>query len=510
MENKNLKTSVFSFDTVFSESAECPVDIDFTLPEYYADISKILKCRAVSRISSKNARGNNIAIEGQVTVTIIYCGNDKSINSYEYQYPFSKNFDTGFNTDDCILNAKTKCEYINCRAVTSKKIDIHGAVGIYVNLSRRNITNVVSDCDQGNIELLRGSVPATIPLGIADKYLLIDEEIELGAAQPDIRCIVRYDADVTVTDSKIIAGKSMVKGEMQVKVLYAPEGNMPLQTVRYQLPFSQFIELEGISEECECESQVSISHMEIKPRVSASGDCRHLILNAKLLVTSTCCCNNEVAIIIDAYSRKHEANIIKNEVCFNQIVENVHQNFTCKQAFDFAECGVSSIVDMWCEPRVNTVKFCDNAMRVCGTVTIFIISLDSESTPMFYEKTIDFEYTYPINLDGEYNCLPKITVTAVNYVLTGENAIEFRVELNICGTIYRCSKLPLITEIEVNAQNKVQSARSSAMTIYFALKGETIWDISRRYLASPEEIKQINDIAEEILTTDTMILIPNI
>ena len=85
MEQKNLKTSVFSLDTVFCESAEQPIDIDFTLPDYYVDISKILKCRAISRISSKSINGSSAAIEGCVTVTVIYCGNDNCISSYEYQ-----------------------------------------------------------------------------------------------------------------------------------------------------------------------------------------------------------------------------------------------------------------------------------------------------------------------------------------------------------------------------------------------------------------------------------------
>ena len=174
MEQKNLKTSVFSLDTVFNESAEQPIDIDFTLPDYYADISKILKCRAVSRISSKGMSGSNISVEGCVTVTVIYCGSDNCISSYEYQYPFSKSFDTGINTDGCMLNVKTKCEYINCRAVTGRKIDIHGAAGIYVTLKKRKLTDVISDCDDCNIELLRGSVPATVPMGCADKYLLSD------------------------------------------------------------------------------------------------------------------------------------------------------------------------------------------------------------------------------------------------------------------------------------------------------------------------------------------------
>ena len=169
MEQKILKTNVFSLNTIFSETAEQPIDIDFTLPDYYADISKILKCRAVSRISSKSINGNHISVEGCVTATVIYCGSDNRVSSYEYQYPFSKSFETGVNTEGCSLCAKTKCEYINCRAVTGRKIDIHGAAEIYVTLTRRQHTDIVSDYDDCNIEILRGSVPATIPMGCAEK-----------------------------------------------------------------------------------------------------------------------------------------------------------------------------------------------------------------------------------------------------------------------------------------------------------------------------------------------------
>ena len=509
MEQKNLKTSIVGFDTVFSESAECPIDVDFTLPDYYAEISKILKCCATARVSSKGINGNTISIEGTVTLTVIYCGSDKSINSYEYQYPFSKSFDIGANEGNSQINVKTKCEYINCRAVTGRKIDIHGAVGIYVDLLRRCVTEVVSDCDCRDIELLRDSVPATIPLGNAEKYLIMDEEIELGAGQPDIRCIIRYDADATVTESKIMAGKSMVKGELLLKLLYAPADNATPQTVRCKLPFGQLIEIDGISEDCECDSKVCIAHIEVKPRVSASGECRNLILNAKLLITSTCCCNNDVGVITDAYSRKYEAEVLKNMVCFNKIVENVNSNFSCKKKFEFGSDAISSITDMWCDTRIDTVKFCDNAMRISGVVSVYIIAQDSTCVPTFYEKMVDFEYAYPISIEGEYKSTPKITVTGVNYTFVGENEIELRIELNVCAAVYKCCNLPIITDIKVNDKIITSKKSDAAMTLYFASEKEKIWDIARKYSAGIEEIKQINDITEEILTVDKMILIPN-
>lgn len=508
MEQKNLKTSVFSLDTVFCESAEQPIDIDFTLPDYYVDISKILKCRAISRISSKSINGSSAAIEGCVTVTVIYCGNDNCISSYEYQYPFSKSFDTSLNTEGCIISAKTKCEYINCRAVTGRKIDVHGAVGIYVTIKKRKLTDVISDCDDCNIELLRDSVPATVPMGCAEKYLLIEEEIELGTSQPDIRCVIRYDAEAVITDSKILAGKSVVKGDLKLKLLYAPEENTAPQTIRYQIPYSQLIEIDGISDECDCESKVSIAHLEVKPRVSASGECRQLMLTAKLLITSECCCNNDVPVIVDAYSKKYEADICKNEICFDKIIENINQSFNCKKNIEFSEGSLQEVSDMWCEVKTESVKFGDNAMCVRGVVTAYIIACDRKQIPVFYEKTIDFEYTHPMNISGEFKCSPEITVTSANYTLTGECNMELRIELNICASIYKCSNLPLITDIKIN-DGKPIFKNNSAMTVYFASAGEKVWDIARRYFADVEELKQINEIADDILASDKMILIPS-
>lgn len=509
MEQKNLKTSVFSLDTVFCESAEQGIDVDFTLPDYYADISKILKCRAVPRIVSKNVNGNHVSLEGNVTITMIYCGIDNCVSSYEHQYSFSKNFDTNVDTEGCMLSVKTKCEYINCRAVTSRKIDIHGAVGIYATLTRRKLTDVISDCDDCNIELLRGSVPATVPMGIGDKYLLIEEEMELGSSQPDIRCIVRYDADATITDNKVMAGKLVVKGEMIVKLLYATHKDSTLQTVRYQIPFSQLIEIDGLTDRCDCESKVDIVQLEIKPRVSASGDCRQFMLTAKLLITSECCCNNDVAVILDAYSRKYEADVCKNDICFNKMCESINQNFTCKKTFDFPSGTVDTVSDMWCEAHTDLVKFCDNKMRVCGTVTAYIIATDCEGVPVFLEKTVNFEYEHAINTDGELKCAPKISVISANYTLSGENNVEIRVELNICAAIYKCSNIPLITDIKIHDEKPVKRRGRGAMTIYYATAGEKVWDIARNFLAEVDEIKQINEIEQDVLPLDKMILIPN-
>jgi len=508
MEQKNLKTNVFSLETVFNQSAEQPIDAEFTLPDYCNDISKILKCRAVSRIAAKSLNGRNISVDGCVTITVIYCDNNDGINSYEYQYPFSKSFDVGKDCDGAILTAKTKCEYINCRAVTNRKIDVHGAVGVYVTLCKRKLTEVISDIDCQNVELLRGNIPATIPMGRAEKYLIVEEEIELGSGQPDICCLIRYDAAAAVTDSKILAGKSIVKGDLTVKILYSPENALP-QTVRCTLPFSQIIEIDGITDECSCDTKVYIAHLEIKPRTSASGQSRSFLFCAKLLVTSECCCNNDVAVVLDAYSRKYDAEICKNEICFNNICENINDSFSCKKNLEFSEGALSSVSDIWCDVKTETVRFGEDDIKVSGIVTAYIIAVGTDGEPAFYEKNIDFEYTHPVKSDGNCSCNPEITVSDTSYTLMGSSNMELRVELNICAAVYECNNVPLVVDLSLNDTKAIDKKQKGAMTIYFAKSGESVWNIARNYLADINEVKEINSLTENILAKDCMLLIPN-
>ena len=82
MENKCIKTSVFANENILEDFCEQPIDVDFTLPDYCPDISKIFKCKAVARIVSKGINGNSITVEGNVCITLLYCDKENKLNSY--------------------------------------------------------------------------------------------------------------------------------------------------------------------------------------------------------------------------------------------------------------------------------------------------------------------------------------------------------------------------------------------------------------------------------------------
>lgn len=508
MEQKCLKTNVYVNDTLFSDSIEQAIDIDFTLPDYCPDISKIFKCHSVPRISNKSINGKNITIEGNVTLTLLYCDKDGNLSSYEYLYPFSKSFEIQAENAGANICCKIKNEYINCRAVTGRKVDIHGAVGIYIKVFKRSQKEIISDYDDKNIELRREITPATVPVGYCEKYLMIEEEIAIGQGQPQIKNILRCDAVSSVKETKLINDKAVVKGEISVCILYCGENTPNPQSVKTVIPYSQIIDIDGVSDTCECDTKSEIAFFEVKPRISVSGEAKSFSLVSKILLSCEAFCKNEIPIILDAFSKKYQAEIIKNKVPLEKITENISEIYHCKKNITLDE-EISSVIDVRCSIQGTTTKFEGLNMIISGTVIVGMILCTINDNAIYTEKPIEFEYKYPVKTETAHlHCEPQIEILSCGYTITGSENIEMHIELEINAAIYEKQVLSLISDLKVDETAQIKHKNKGSMTIYFPSNNECVWDIARIYNASVEEIMLINELDSEKLKAGKMILVP--
>lgn len=508
MENKCLKTSVFSNQNIFEDFCEQPIDADFTLPDYCPDISKIFKCKAYARISSKGINGNNITVEGNVCITLLYCDKENRLNSFEYQYPFSKIKETDTDLTGGNLACKAKCDYINCRAVTGRKVDIHGAATIMLRVFKRKCNDIISDIDDCNIEVLRDIAPATVPMGYNEKYIMVEEEIPISNSVPQIQSVLRYDAFPLVKETKILNDKVMIKGDMAVVILYCPEGEGVPQTVKTTLPFSQVVDIKGVNDSCECEAKAILSSLEVKPHVWQNGENRSFSLNAKILICCESYCVNDIAVIKDAFSRKFEADISKNNICFSKICENIKEIFHVKQNIEITE-NISSVLDLWCDIKSAICKFEKESILICGTLLAGIIICDQNGEALFFEKPIDFECKYQVNFaEKQMECNPEIEAQSCGFTIISPNCIELRADLCINASVFEKTNITLITDMKIDTEKPLVKKPRCALTVYFTNDNECVWDIARTYNASVDEIMSINSLEDSCLREGTMILVP--
>jgi hypothetical protein len=266
----------------------------------------------------------------------------------------------------------------------------------------------------------------------------------------------------------------------------------------------------GVTEDCECDTKSSLAFLEIKPKTNSAGECKSFMLNAKILLCSQTYCIDDVPIVSDAFSRKFEADIIKNNVQFTRICDNLSDRLHFKENVNLNE-EISTILDLWCDIQSVNTRKSEGGITVYGALLVDFIGVLENGETIFLEKPLDYEYTYPISSQSEnIECQPEITVISCNFTINSPTMLEIRADLALKAAVLEKQGIELISELKLN-EHKIKPKRDNcALTVYFVTGRECIWDIARIYNARVDEIIKINNVQGEFVDEGSMLLVPNI
>lgn len=508
----NINTTEYSVninEAIFNQAVEQSVDIDFTLPDYCPNIQRVLKCITTPVVVSKSLNGTQANIDGMVEFCFIYIDEDNTINSYCYSYPFNKLIDIESPATNPLFTTKIKVDYMNVRAVSERRVEIHGAIGLLAQIFEKTAKNIISDIDADCVFKKNGTTNAITPITSADKNIIIEEDIEIGQGKPAVKNIVKKTARVKVEECKIISNKAVIKGDIYLKLLYCPEPIGRLQCFETKMPFSQVMELNGVTDECKCDINAELLSLDIDVKSDLADENRTLSTVAKVMLSVSAYCDNDIPVIFDVFSNKYDIAVEREEVAFERVVNRVNENYLCKKVLEFSDNAIGTVIDLWGDTYIGSVKCLEEKVLVKGTVNISILGYDTNNVPVFFDRGIEFEYSFKLeNQTNTFKCNPNIKVSNISFNLLDSNKIEIRAELNVDAVIFDIEKNTLITKVEINEEASKQTNRESALVLYYADSGEEIWDIAKKYNADPNEICELNELDENIIKVNKALLIP--
>ena len=205
---------------LLKQKVEVPIDSEIMLPDYCSDIKRLLKCKVKPCVTSKSINGDTLDVEGEATVSVCYVDEDNKIKSFEERIPFSRAFDLPSAPEMPIIEVKLKASFINCKAVTQRRIDVHCSLNMTAIVKSFASMSIVTDIDEPCVQQQRGSSNASIMIGADEKYLIVSDEMSVPDTCDSIKSIIRSETKVFVSDTKIIGNKVVVKGDLKVKILY--------------------------------------------------------------------------------------------------------------------------------------------------------------------------------------------------------------------------------------------------------------------------------------------------
>ena len=152
-------------DTVLETSVEHPVDCDIILPDYCPDIARILKTEAGACVNSKKIDAGTLSLSGILRIKLIYIPeNSRQIRCVTHEEPFTHNFDLREPAENATVMAKARAGYCNCRPLGPRRLQVRTGAALAVRVSVQREENFISGCEDGQIEMLKKPIKASVPV----------------------------------------------------------------------------------------------------------------------------------------------------------------------------------------------------------------------------------------------------------------------------------------------------------------------------------------------------------
>lgn len=493
------KQTVINTKEVFSKNCEQSVELDCILPDYYPDIFRLLKCFVTPTVISRNISADRVMFELSVEITVWYCTQgDNTLNTVTQKLQYTKSVDTGVSCENAIVKITPKCDYVNPRAVNSRRLDIRGAVSCCVSVTLPAEQSVISSAFGCGIQLLKKPAVALAESSFATKNFVCEEEFDLGSSKPPVISIIKSAAFVTSLEKKQVSGKLAIKGEIGINLLYAAEHGQ-LENMQFSMPFSQILDTNDIIENDNRIVDAQCVFCDISTMPDDSGETKRIKCSAMIYATVLSQQSREVEIVTDAYSTEYMCALSECDICLDSAPIEISRLHIAKETVEFEANEIESICSVWAQSEAVSSRIEANRLIISGKIKWGILAKTDESYSV-YEKESVFEHTIDDfgNFESLRMCI-SANVCSCGYTLSEAKNVALKSEIRISGCVIPSYKAKALCDITIDEGSKIKCDDGCALRLYFANSGEKIWDIAKRYKTSAKAVCEENskDCADE-------------
>lgn len=484
------------------------VDIDINLPDYCPDIEKILKCTLIPKVYTRSISGGQLTIDGVSSVRILYCDSIRhNIRSFTQSVPFTATFNLKSTPEQYIVLTDTKCEYLNCRALSPRKLVVHGAFSLYAKVLCRSNTDFYTLQEECDLQIKCRGITASDLCAVCQEQFSFTEDIVV-TSKPPVQALLTYDVKAYITELKSIHNKLMLSGELNLKVMYLSDlDGGKVEHISYVFPLSRIIDCDGVMDDTVNVPFLEVMSHDLQIKGDSLNDGSLLSLDVKLCFSELGYVKDNISIIDDVYSVSYLTQEKRTPINF----ENNHSSETLthivKSIVNLDGVKISQVHDIYSDTLTLAPIVSDNTLSLNGKTNLCILIEDSEGAPYYIERSTDVDFKPEISRDFDKVELNHTDIKSISYRLVDDSSIEVRLELKTSVLLSDSISLSPVVSVEIDEEAPLECDDCS-LILYFADEGENTWDIAKRYKTREGALIEENSLSDSVIDSSRMLFVP--
>ncbi len=251
-----LKEKIKYNDVIGTNKSSTIVKEAFELNEDMPDILDILRVDVKAFERETKVVDDKVIVAGVIEASIMYFGDDEDnqINYLSHEIPFTHFVEIPGTVKDmqCCLKLQADDSYYDTKEDINgdiRIIDIESMVKINAKIYEQKEKEVTVDTysTSKKINVTKQEVDITENIDYREIKEEVKGTIELSG-NDTIRNVYNLNAKPIITDYRVIEGKVIIEGILDVDVLYQSNVNTEIASINDEIPFKSYFDFEEINE----------------------------------------------------------------------------------------------------------------------------------------------------------------------------------------------------------------------------------------------------------------------
>lgn len=489
---------------IYKGKSEASAEAEVLLPDYYPPVMRIIRTEAVPFIRSKTVYGEKLALEGNVEFRILYQSDKGDYNSFFYKAPFSHAIEIP-NLQDAVPNVKADIEYKDIRALSPQKLSLRASVMLSAAAVKSENKEILAEDKerQGNVAVLSSEETFCREISKTSKLIRHSGEISVEGKAPMDK-IVRYDVKFANTEFKPMNKKALVKSDMCLNILYISPESKKLNNIEERTVISQLMDVDTVDEDTIQLILPTLSDCRFDLKENSEGKITSVEYDTEVDVSFAVYKEQKFNVISDAFGVGKEIETETEKVSSEKIIPQ-KQTILFEESADIGQ--FAEIYDVSVRPILKETLF-DKEKHISeanGEFVINVIFSDSDGEMLSADKKIPFS----LQNNTAENCSgvrQELDISLQNLTYdTSRGKINCKIECIVNGAVFLAEEKEIITKL-IETETEIEE-EDSHLVLYYASKGEKLWDIAKKYHTKPETILSANNLSENVLEEEKMLFI---
>ena len=489
---------------------------EYLIRDSHPDVHRILGVEAKVVVTNKEILADKVMLEGQVNYTVLYLSEDESevtrVNSVELSEKFADYLDLKNEEHKVLCDVECVVEHIQASIMNERKIAIDGVRTTKWQVYKIGEFEFVKDiAGKEDIQIQKKEEEINQLKGKLDIELMGKSMIKVTMDKPEIDQILKVSLNLHKKEVKLGDSKVYFGCYCKIEVLYKGKDCDDILVLQDDVYLSKEEELVGVNSEMLASYQIDIVNYDCLITPDDLGENR--ILNVEFLakgVIRVLSCE-KIEMIKDAYSPKYEMNLIKDNTEIGLIQGIVPSEIIVKDNLYLKdeEDKLGTIILSYGTPIVTEKVLEEEKIKVEGFLKVSVLYKTIDENAKFDMASGEIPFSTSLDLKGasaKMNSVCKVQLESLDTV-DEANTIGIRATLSVVAKVsYGVSK-DWIVDVEVNDEQVKE--KKNSVTIYCINKGDTLWDLAKKYNTTIDDLVNINELeTEDELVEGKKIIIP--